>query len=162
MVCPKRSVRRGDHFEVCMLVYPGTSPGCPPPPATPHPPQMFRGCRWLHLGTPYDAICVCSPLCVSSSKRHPSSRMPPTVDTVHQGVRPYVCTAASMSPGSRVALQVTTSPRFKIWGYALHGAQPRMLERRSVHGARPAPSLEQDTHGKKVWRSLTTPGRGCR
>ena len=106
-------------------------------------PRMFRECQWLHLGTPYDAIRVCSPspctLCVSSSKRHRSSRTSPTVDTVHEGVRLCLCTAASMSPDAHVALQVSTLLRFKTWGYALHGVQPRMLEGRSVHGEWAAP-----------------------
>ena len=89
------------------------------------------------------SICMCSPspctLCVSSSKCPRSSRMSPTVDTVHEGVRPYVCTAASISADVHVVLQVSTLLRLKTWGYALHGVQPRMLEGRSVHGERAAP-----------------------
>ena len=78
-------------------------------------------------------------LCVSSSKCHRSSRMSATVDTVHEGVRPYVCTAASISADAHLVLQVSTLLRLKTWGYALHGVQPRMLEGRSVHGERAAP-----------------------
>ena len=53
----KKSVRRGDHFEVCMLGYPGPISAAPLSPPAPPPLQgakMFRGCRrWgLHLGAP--------------------------------------------------------------------------------------------------------------
>ena len=47
-VCSQRSVRQGDHFEVCMLGY---QP--PPPPPLFQGAKMLRGCRCagLHLGT---------------------------------------------------------------------------------------------------------------
>ena len=47
-------------------------------------------------------------------------------------------------PDAHVALQVTASLCFKIWGYVLrHGVPPGFLERRSVCGARAAPSLRR-------------------
>ena len=96
------------------------------------------------LGMWWDTRCQFKPLADVRGPGHKAGRSrgcrPRGAHGAH-GALGHVCTATPMSPDAHVALQVTTSLRFKTWGYVLqHGVHPGRLAGHSVRGARAAPS----------------------